>query len=139
MYPFSAIVLTLMSDLVSPGSIFASLAFGDNCVNGSRVVPVDLRVESSGRYTVNSDGPVLGKFNVSVTKCDVAPESIMICSSSFTCLLSRRLANLRVHLFDGGVLFCCCCVLVILLLSSSVVGSSLSSSSSGVQKFVFAR
>ena len=82
-YPLSAILFTLMSDLVRPGSMLALLAFVDNCSNGSCVVPVALSVESSGRYTVMSDGPVLGKFMSSVAKCDVAPESIMIHTSSF--------------------------------------------------------
>ena len=66
-YPFSAILFTLMSDLVSPGSMFAFLAFAYSCSNGSCVVPLALSIESSGRYTVSSDGPVRGKFSSSVT------------------------------------------------------------------------
>ena len=71
-YPLSAILFTLMSDLVRPGSMFAFLAFVDSCSNGSCVVPVALSVKSSGRYTVSSDGPVLGKFSSSVTKVNRA-------------------------------------------------------------------
>ena len=82
-YPFLAILFTLMSDLVRPGSMFAFLAFAGSCSNRSCVVPVDLSVESSGRYSVSFDGPVRGKFSSSDTKCDVAPESIMMRSSSF--------------------------------------------------------
>ena len=74
MYPLSAILFTLMSDLVRPGSMLAFLAFVDSCWSGSCVVPVALSVKLSGRYTIMSDGPVLGKFISSVTKCDVAPE-----------------------------------------------------------------
>ena len=83
MCPFSAILFTLMRDLVRPGSLFAFLAFAESCSNGRCVVPVALSVESSGRYIVMSDGPVLDKFSFSETKCNVAPESIMMRSSSF--------------------------------------------------------
>ena len=82
-YPFSAILFTLMSDLVNPDSMFTFLAFADSCSNGSCVVPLALSVELYGRYTVSSDGPVRGKFSSSVTKCDVALESIMMRCSSF--------------------------------------------------------
>ena len=82
-YPFSAILFTLMRDLVRPGSIFARLACVDSCSNGRCVVPVALSVESSGRYTVMFECPVLGKSRFSDTKCDVAPESIMMRSFSF--------------------------------------------------------
>ena len=74
-YPFSANLFTLMSDLVRPGSMFARLASSDSCSNGRCVVPVALSVESSGRYTVMFECPVLGKSRFSDTKCDVAPES----------------------------------------------------------------
>ena len=51
-----------------PGSIVAFLAFSASWSNGRCVVPVALSVESSGRYTVVSAGPVLGKFSFSETK-----------------------------------------------------------------------
>ena len=48
-YPFSAILFTLMSDLVRPGSMFAFLASDDSCSNGSCIVLVYLSVELSGK------------------------------------------------------------------------------------------
>ncbi len=67
-YPFSAILFTLNSDFVSPGSMLASLASDDNCLKRSCVVLVACSVELSGRYTVIWDGPVSGKFNSSFMK-----------------------------------------------------------------------
>ncbi len=66
--PFSAILFTLNSNFVSPGSMLASLASDDNCSKGSCVLLVACSVESSGRYTVIWDGPVSGKFNSSLMK-----------------------------------------------------------------------
>ena len=131
-YPLSAILFTLMSDLVRPGSMFARLASSDSCSNGSCVALVALNVESSGRYTVRSDGPVTGKLSLSVTKCDVAPESIIMLSLFRCRLISCRLAILLFHLLDFG---CCCCLVdfTVFMCSSSVVGSSSSVSLSGVQ------
>ena len=48
-YPFSAILFMLRSDFVSPGSMLASLASDDSCLNGSCVLLVACNVESSGR------------------------------------------------------------------------------------------
>ncbi len=67
-YPFFAILFTLNSDFVSPGSMLASLASDDDCSKGSCVLLVACSVESSGRYTVVWDGPVSGKLNSSLMK-----------------------------------------------------------------------
>ena len=131
-YLFSAILLTLRSDLVRPGNMFASLASSDSCSNGSCAAPDAFKVESSGRYTVILDDPVLGKLSPSVTKCDVAPESIIMLSSFLCHFNSCRRSILLFHLLDLG---CCCCVAdcTIFISSSFIVNSSSSVSSSGVQ------
>ncbi len=81
---------------------------------------------------MRSDGPMAGKLSRSVTKCDVAPESMIMLSSSRHCLISCRRAILLFHLLDFG--FCCCLVdCTVLMCSSFVVGSSLYVSISGVK------
>ena len=101
----------------------ASLALLDSSVNGSIVFADACSVVSSGKYIVLFDGPIFGKFIVSGTKCDVAPESmIRLCC----CLLAFR----RVHLFPAGLLLIVC----VLFISSCVSSSSSSiSCDSGVQ------
>ena len=92
-YPSSASLLTLMSGVLSPGRMSASLALSFNCLSGSLVPYVAWSLVSSGKYTSLFDFPFLGNFIFSGTKCDVAPESI----TNFVCL---RLSIRRVHLFD---------------------------------------
>jgi hypothetical protein len=65
-YPFSAILFTLNSDFVSPGSMLASLASDDNYLKGSCVLLVACSVETSGRYIVIWDGPVSSRFHSSL-------------------------------------------------------------------------
>lgn len=102
-YPFSAILLMLIRDLVRPGIISATLALGTIRVSGKFIFPEDLRFELFGRITSIWDGPVFGKFKPSLTKCDVAPESnIIFCSCLFSCRRSIRL----VHLFVFGRVCC---------------------------------
>ena len=92
-YPSSASLLTLMSGVVSPGRMSASLALSLNCFSGSLVWYVARSFVSSGKYTSLVDRFPFGKFMLSGTKCDVAPESM----TSFICF---RLSIRRVHLFD---------------------------------------
>ena len=80
-------------------SMWASLASADNCSKGSCVLLVVFSVELSGKYTVIWDGPVCGKSNVLLTKCDVAPESIIISSSFLFICCSHCCPILLVHLF----------------------------------------
>ncbi len=89
----SASLFTLMSGVVSPGKISASLTLSLDCFSGSWVLYVAWSLVSSGKYTSLVGRPPLGKFMFSGTKCDVAPESI----TNFICC---RLLIHRVHLFD---------------------------------------
>jgi hypothetical protein len=57
-YPFSAILSTLRSDFLSPGSMWASLASFDSCSNGNKVLSEVWSVELSGRYTLIFNAPV---------------------------------------------------------------------------------
>ena len=108
-YPSLASLLTLMSGVVSPGRMSASLALLLNCFSGSLVQYVAQSLVSSSNYTSLVDWFPLGKFMFSGTKFDVAPESI----TNFICF---RLSIRCVHFFD----FVCAidCVVVMLLICS---------------------
>jgi hypothetical protein len=59
-YPFSAILFTLIKDCVRPGIISASLALGTIWLNGRVALPDDLSFELFGRNKSIKDGPVFG-------------------------------------------------------------------------------
>ena len=106
-YPFSDILFTLINDHLRPGIISASIALGTIWLNGRVALPDDCSFKSFGRNTLSRDGPVFGKFRHSLTKCDVALESIIIVCLRcffFSCLHSIILIQLYV-LFCGLVVF----------------------------------
>ena len=129
-YPFSTILFMLIKDHLRPGVISASLALGTIWLNCRVALPDNLSFESFGRNTSIRDGPVFGKFRPSLTKCDVAQESIIIvCLHCFFFSCCRSI--LLVHLF----VLCCVGSTVgftpAMLISSS--SFSLLLSSSGAQ------
>ncbi len=69
------------------------------------------------------DGPILGRFMYSVTKCDVATELTII-------LLSFHLVAHHVHLLPFGVVLIVCVMLICFSASSYSLSSSCSN---GVQ------
>ena len=99
-YPSSNILCMLMSDCCKCGITSASLAFDVNHLKGNDVLFVVCIVSPLGRWTVFRDCPSSGKFNSSLAKCDVAPESTKNC---FSCCFSIR----RVHLFVLAWLWLC--------------------------------
>ena len=84
----------LRRDFLSPGRLSAFLAASDSCLNES-LVPVDvLSWLLSGRNTVLLDAHSTSKYNSSLMKWDVPPQSMIILCSFFTlfavsiCLIS---------------------------------------------------
>ena len=55
---------------------FAALV--DSCSNGSKILRFVVRVNPLGRYTFSFSCPMFGESILSLRKCDVAPESIVI-------------------------------------------------------------
>ena len=81
-YPSSASLLTLMSEVLIPGRMSASLALSFSCLDGSSVLYVAWNLVSSGRYTSLFDFPFFGRFMFSGTKFDV-PRSLSLTLSVF--------------------------------------------------------
>jgi hypothetical protein len=104
-YPFSAILLTLRRDFLSPGSMWASLASLDSCSNGKKVLSEVWSVELSGRYTLIFNAPVLGKSSLSLMKLDLVAELIIICFSMLLFLLLLLFAS--IYLFCFALLLWC--------------------------------
>ena len=106
----------------------ASLALSVSCPKGSRCFFVVVSVALFGRYTVLVEYPVVVKLSVSVIKCEVAPESIMIWLLHFSLHHAAHL----VHFFDFFVSSACVLLIAFISSSSSSFSPSLPSFS-GVQ------